>query len=173
MDILTATMYLRRLFYRRSKNCSNNSDIQSGRYKKPNNYIQGRRLKKKPNNYRPISILTIFSTIFEKYKYLNLTNYVDENQYHVSVTNKRGFRKGISTDIAIGNFLNQVIQLHSLRYKRTYASSIRILSKRQQYVKVGGVKSAVESVSIRCFDIVNEILYSVVNKPCNLLKQIT
>ena len=59
--------------------------------------------KKKTYNYQPISILTIFSKNFEKHIYLNLINYVDENQI---ISNQQwGFRKGISTDIAIGNFL--------------------------------------------------------------------
>ena len=59
------------------------------------------------NNYRPISILTTISKIFEKFLceqilYLEKKNILTKYQF--------GFRKKISTDVAIANFLKDVVE---------------------------------------------------------------
>ena len=60
------------------------------------------------NNYRPISLLPAFSKIAEKlmynrlYKYLSIHNIISNSQY--------GFRKNISTDLAILELQNRVIE---------------------------------------------------------------
>ena len=48
-----------------------------------------------PNNYRPISILTCFSKIFEKVIYKRLINFL--NKHNVICSTQYGFRKNIST----------------------------------------------------------------------------
>ena len=48
--------------------------------------------KNKYSNYRPISVLPIFSKVFEKVLYKRLINYF--NKYQVLFHNQYGFRKG-------------------------------------------------------------------------------
>ena len=61
----------------------------------------------RPNNFRPISILTIFSKIFEKHIYNELLIYIEQN--NVINDQQCGFRKGVSTNIAIAKFIKEVI----------------------------------------------------------------
>lgn len=52
-----------------------------------------------PGNFRPISLLPIFSKIFEKILLKQITNYVQANRL---LRNKQfGFQKGLSTSDAI------------------------------------------------------------------------
>jgi len=68
-------------------------------------YKKGDRTKY--SNYRPISLLTSFSKIFEKTIYFRLTEYLlnikilTENQY--------GFRKGLATENAIFKLINEIL----------------------------------------------------------------
>ena len=57
-------------------------------------------------NYRPISILSIFSKIFEKIIAFQLTNYCDKN--NIFTTAQYGFRKGKSTSDALLDTLQYV-----------------------------------------------------------------
>ena len=51
------------------------------------------------NNFRPISLLNIFSKIFEKLVHKRLYNYLDMN--NILFSNQFGFRKGKSTSDAL------------------------------------------------------------------------
>ena len=62
--------------------------------------------KSKPDNYRPISILTVFSKILEKHITNELQNYFDINT--LICREQWGFKKGVSTSIAIAKFLQNV-----------------------------------------------------------------
>ena len=55
------------------------------------------------NNYRPISILSVFSKILEKYIYSQLSSFVEKHK--ILTVHQCGFRKGVSTNVAIGNLL--------------------------------------------------------------------
>ena len=50
-------------------------------------------------NYRPISVLTSFSKIFERLVYNRLTNYL--NKYAIIYENQFGFRSNLSTVLAV------------------------------------------------------------------------
>lgn len=62
--------------------------------------------KKQTNCYRPISLLSVFSKIFEKIvkkrlmDYLNYSGFLSENQF--------GFREGLSTEVALITFLDNI-----------------------------------------------------------------
>ena len=58
------------------------------------------------NNYRPISVLSIFSKILESHIYNELLSYLDYND--ILCHQQCGFRKGISTNIAIGKLINKI-----------------------------------------------------------------
>jgi len=57
--------------------------------------------KMNPINYRPISLLTSFSKVFEKALCIRLTEHLNTNK--LLVGNQLGFRKGIATEDAILN----------------------------------------------------------------------
>ena len=76
------------------KNCFNASTFPA-EWKKSNVIpIHKKGDKKIISNYRPISLLPIFSKIFEKIIFNNLYNYMDEN--HFFNPNQSGFRQGDS-----------------------------------------------------------------------------
>jgi len=60
-------------------------------------YKKGDRMN--PTNYRPISLLTSFSKIFENSLYIRLTEHFNSNK--LLVGNQFGFRKGVATEDAI------------------------------------------------------------------------
>jgi hypothetical protein len=60
--------------------------------------------KTNPTNYRPISLLTSFSKVFEKAPCTRLTDHF--NTYKLLVGNQFGFRKGIATEEAIFKLTN-------------------------------------------------------------------
>jgi len=53
----------------------------------------------KPTNYRPISLLTSFSKVFEKAFYIIPTEHFYSNK--LLVGNQFGFRKGVATEDVI------------------------------------------------------------------------
>ena len=61
-----------------------------------------------PQNYRPISILAALGKIFEKIIFLQLSRHCEVN--NIINPHQWGFRRGLSTDIAIGKFLERVIE---------------------------------------------------------------
>jgi hypothetical protein len=64
-------------------------------------------IKKDVNSYRPISLLTLFSKIWEKVIQTRLLNNLHKN----SIINKEqyGFRKGLTTEKAIYKLINEVL----------------------------------------------------------------
>jgi hypothetical protein len=50
-------------------------------------------------NYRPVSILPIFSKIFERVTYIRLLSYI--NKFHILNDNPFGFRNDHSTPLAL------------------------------------------------------------------------
>ena len=130
-----------------------------------------------PNNYRPISILTIFSKIFEKHLYNELLFYFEGN--NIIVDQQCGFRKGVSTNVAIGKFLKRVYSglndgkfgiglfldlqkafdmvNHKILMKKLFHYGVRgcphkliesFLSERKQYVKINEFESNILGTSI-------------------------
>jgi hypothetical protein len=63
--------------------------------------------KTNPTNYRPISLLTSFSKVFEKALYIRITDHLET--YNLLVGNQFGFRKGTATEDAIFKLLNEVL----------------------------------------------------------------
>ena len=60
----------------------------------------------KPCNYRPISVLTCISKILEKIVYSQVSKHLDIN--NILNGHQYGFRKGVSTDIAIGKLMEKI-----------------------------------------------------------------
>jgi hypothetical protein len=65
-------------------------------------------VKKNPLNYRPISLLTYFSKIFEKIILSRLYQHV--NAYHILADEQFGFRRQSSTNKAIYVLLNEILE---------------------------------------------------------------
>jgi len=57
--------------------------------------------------YRPISLLTSFSKVFEKALYIRLTEHFNSNK--LLVGNQFGFRKGVATEDAIFELKNDIL----------------------------------------------------------------
>ena len=64
--------------------------------------------KENVENYRPVSVLPIFSKILEKLAYKRLQNYLTKN--HVLYTRQFGFREKCSTSMALIEFVNLVTE---------------------------------------------------------------
>ena len=58
------------------------------------------------NNYRPISVLNIFSKIFERLMYNKLIKFLDK--YNILDQNQFGFRQGHSTHHALITLVNKI-----------------------------------------------------------------
>ena len=58
------------------------------------------------SNYRPISVLPVFSKIFEKCIYTRLLDFI--TKCNILTNNQFGFRAGHSTSSALINFINKV-----------------------------------------------------------------
>ena len=59
-----------------------------------------------PNNYRPISLLSIFNIIFEKMIYKRIANFIEKN--NLLYNGQYGFRSAHSTQHAILVIINQI-----------------------------------------------------------------
>jgi len=59
------------------------------------------------SDYRPVSILTSFSKIFEKVIYNRLLQHTKKN--NIIVTNQYGFKNNSSTELAIFKLTNQIL----------------------------------------------------------------
>ena len=59
-----------------------------------------------PNNYRPISLLSVFNRIFEKIMYNRLKSYIEDNELLFEA--QYGFREKFSTQHAILDIVNTV-----------------------------------------------------------------
>jgi hypothetical protein len=60
-----------------------------------------------PTNYRPISLLTSFSKVFEKALCIRLTKHFNTNK--LLVGNRFRFRKGTATEDAIFKLTNEIL----------------------------------------------------------------
>ena len=60
------------------------------------------------SNYRPISLLPIFSKILEKLMYIRVIGFIE--RYNILYENQYGFQKGLSTEFAIHSLVNNIIQ---------------------------------------------------------------
>ena len=58
------------------------------------------------SNYRPISILPVFSKLFEKVVYKRLINYLDSN--NILFKKQYGFRKKHSTSLALLDLVDKI-----------------------------------------------------------------
>ena len=58
-----------------------------------------------PSNYRPISLLSVFSKIYEKVVFRQLADYAEK---HIICAQQFGFRKGSETSHCIQNFFNNL-----------------------------------------------------------------
>ena len=67
------------------------------------------------SNYRPISLLPIFSKILEKLMYSRIIDFI--TKHNVLYTNQFGFQKGMSTEYAINSLLHNVV--HSMNNDET------------------------------------------------------
>ena len=76
-------------------------------------------------NYRPISLLTSFSKLFEKVIYKQLYSYLNENM--LLSENKFGFRSNFSTELAALSFSDHLTK--QMDMKRTPISIYLDLSK--------------------------------------------
>ena len=59
------------------------------------------------SNYRPVSLLTSFSKIFEKVIYNRLLQHTKEN--NIIVTDQFGFKNNSSTELVIFKLTNQIL----------------------------------------------------------------
>ena len=128
------------------------------------------------NNYRPISLLSNYSKIYEKFIYNQLYNYVESNK--IISSNQYGFQRGKSTTDAITNQLNfiysnlkdnnyvfslfldfrkafdvidQEILLSKLEYYGIRGNALNLfksyLSDREQYVAIGRGSSELRPIT--------------------------
>ena len=67
------------------------------------------------SNYRPISLLPIFSKILEKLMYSRVIDFI--TKYNILYTNQFGFQKGMSTEYAINSLLHNIV--HSINKDET------------------------------------------------------
>ncbi len=66
------------------------------------------------NNYRPVSILSAFSKIYEKIIANRLINYLEKN--NLLIKNQHGFRASHSTESAVLHFVNNVYKYLEEKY---------------------------------------------------------
>ena len=59
------------------------------------------------NNYRPISVLSVFSKILERLVYKRVYSFLEKN--NILYGSQFGFRKGLSTSMALLEFLNKIV----------------------------------------------------------------
>jgi len=61
-----------------------------------------------PTNYRPISLLTSFSKVFERALYIRVTEHLNINNWLVG--NQFGFGKSTATEDAIFKLTNEILK---------------------------------------------------------------
>ena len=129
------------------------------------------------NNYRPISLLSSISKLFEKIIYQRLYNFFDERE--ILVKEQSGFRKGYSVNVSIARLLKNVVEgidsgnfglcvfldlkkafdlvNHNILLKKLHFYGIRgiannliksYLSNRSSFVSLNGVDSRLSEISI-------------------------
>ena len=60
------------------------------------------------SNYRPISLLPIFSKILEKIMYSRIIKFIEK--HNILYQNQFGFQKGMSTEYAVNSLVNNIVQ---------------------------------------------------------------
>jgi hypothetical protein len=60
------------------------------------------------SNYRPISVLSIFSKFFEKIVYDRLVSFITSTKFKILTENQYGFQKNKSTTSACQSFIGNV-----------------------------------------------------------------
>jgi hypothetical protein len=134
-------------------------------------------LKNVCSNYRPISLLSVFSKIFEKVMKIKLISFLEKNNFFSDC--QFGFREGMNTEHALQNFMTNVYDGlnkgkgvsglfldikkafdtvdHGILLQKLYISGIRGVSynwfksylvERKQCVKIGNKYSGMQN--IRC-----------------------
>jgi hypothetical protein len=73
-------------------------------------------------NYRPISVLTSFSKVFEKIIYERLLQYININ--NILIEEQFGFRPATSTDKASYRFINKILNAMNGKKRWLEASSV-------------------------------------------------
>ena len=86
-----------------------------------------------PNNYRPISLLSVFNRIFENLMYKRLKSFINRND--IFFTSQYGFRENCSTQHAILDILNKIQnnidkRIFSCGIANAHLNKIVILQKR-------------------------------------------
>jgi len=130
-----------------------------------------------PSNYRPISVLSVLSKIFEKMMFTRVQSFIKENK--LLYDNQFGFRENASTSDAVSQFLNFVFEslsskvslsavfidfskafdtvnhrilcdkLHHIGFRGVALKWFQsYLTGRRQYVDIGGVSSPMCDVEL-------------------------
>ena len=130
-------------------------------------------------NYRPISVLTVLSKIFERIFYIRLKDFLSAN--NILYKFQFGFREGFSTDAALVTLLDKITQSldkngfvlglfldfskafdtvdHKILLDKLYNYGVRgvpynwiqdYLSERKQFVSFNGATSSYQTITI-CF----------------------
>jgi hypothetical protein len=81
--------------------------------------------KTNPTNYRPISLLTSFSKVFEKAIYTRITDHL--YTYKLLVGNQFGFRKGTATEDAILKLSNKILNALNTKTRVTWRKHSTLL----------------------------------------------
>ena len=68
--------------------------------------FKGKGSKSDVNNYRPISVLSPLSKVFESLIAVRITNYFEKN--NLLFNSQFGFRKGLSCELALNTFISKV-----------------------------------------------------------------
>jgi len=101
--------------------------------------------KQSVSNYRPISIMSCFSKIFEYAMFDRLASYL--KKYHILTSNQHGFREGMSTITAVHTFMSNLSE--SLDRRETPAAVFCDLSRAFDCVDHGLLIDKLEKYGVR------------------------
>lgn len=97
------------------------------------------------NNYRPITLIPIFSKIFEKAMHFRLVNYL--NKFNIIKSNQNGFQKGKSTTLAAFKLIKGI--LDNIDKNRFVSTVFFDMSKAFDYVRHDRLLTKCELCGIR------------------------
>lgn len=101
--------------------------------------------KTDPNNYRPISILSVFSKVFEKAMLARLNNFLEK--YRILNNSQFGFRKNSSTSLACFHLVKYITE--SINEKTPIVSIFLDMSKAFDFVNHKLLLTKLEKYGIR------------------------